>query len=425
MRELQDDGLCTERLYGLFVQSARVVTDSRKIVGGEMFFALRGEHFDGNQYAALALERGAQVAVVDDAAVAAEGDERYVVVKDVLEALQALSRHHRRQMSAKVIAITGTNGKTTTKELLSAVASRKFRTTHTLGNLNNHIGVPLTLLDIKPSHEVAIVEMGASAQGEIALLCSIAEPVAGIITNVGRAHLGGFGGQEGVRRGKGELYDYLARSGGEAFVREDDEVLMAMAAERADLTTIRYSTHLSDGIKHRLVGDYNRFNVAAAVAVGHYLGVAQEDIEAAIYDYNPTNGRSQELRRGDTLLTVDCYNANPSSMAVAIDNHSRLVRPDFPHKVLVLGDMLELGEWSGEEHRKVLESALASDAERVLLVGENFGALAADFNLDRITYCKDAAEAAEVLCDWQLSGAFVLVKGSRSMGLERVVEGAF
>lgn len=407
-----------ERLYECFCSSVGVVTDSRKIAGGELFFALKGENFNGNRYAAKALEAGAKYAVVDDVEVAA--DDRYIVVPDTLTALQNLARYHRQRLSLPLLAITGTNGKTTTKELTAAVLSRKYRTCYTQGNLNNHIGVPLTLLSIPCDAEFAIVEMGASAQGEIALLASIAEPDYGIITNIGRAHLEGFGGAEGIRKGKGELYDRLAQRGGLAFYRKEDEVLESMTKEREGLRCVAYPTALSEGVRSNLVGDYNRFNIAAALAVGDYFGVERAEALAAIAEYVPSNNRSQSQKTLRNLLTVDCYNANPSSMSVAIANHAAVNYPQYPHKVLILGDMLELGEWSREEHERILAEALASDAERVLLVGGCFGACGVE--QERVEHF----ESVEALCDYlaesPIENAFVLVKGSRGVGLERALE---
>ena len=404
-----------ERLYEVFCASKGVQTDSRKVQEGEIFFALRGDNFDGNRYAAAALEKGAVAAVVDDESVAT--DERYVVVHDVLTALQELAHHHRTRLTIPFLAITGTNGKTTTKELTAAVLSKRYRTCYTQGNLNNHIGVPLTLLSIPANAEFAIIEMGASAQGEIALLASIAAPDFGLITNIGRAHLEGFGGVEGIRKGKGELYDFLARNGGTALYRKEDEVLGMMVTERVGLQGVGYATALADGVKSSLVGDYNRFNIAAALAVGEHFGVAKEDALRAIAEYLPSNNRSQSQKTERNLLTVDCYNANPSSMGVAIANHAASSHAEYPHKVMILGDMLELGEWSAEEHERILREALASDAERVLLVGRNF--MQTTEGDERVERFATAEELGEWLERASLVGAFVLVKGSRGVGLER------
>ena len=408
----------TERLYGLFVQSAGIQTDSRKLQKGEIFFALKGENFNGNQYAAAALEAGALAVVVDEA-VEGVGEEQCVVVEDVLRTLQELAHYHRKQLGLRVLAITGTNGKTTTKELTSAELSRGFRTACTVGNLNNHIGVPLTLLSMTAEDEVAVVEMGASARGEIALLAEIAAPDYGLITNIGRAHLEGFGGVEGIRKGKGALYDYLALNGGVAIYRSDDEVLSAMVAERAGLRSVGYSSELAEGVESNLVGDYNRFNIAAAVAVGRFFGVEEEKIRAAIGEYVPSNNRSQQVQTKDNLLTVDCYNANPSSMAAAVAVHNATERSGYHRKVLILGDMLELGEWSHEEHERVVEAAVGGDAERIILVGRNFGATtSAD---PRIVRCATADDVVWLLSSQPLRRAFVLVKGSRGIRLEKVL----
>ena len=406
-----------ERLYDLFLRSEGVQTDSRKVRSGELFFALRGENFDGNRYASSALEKGALAAVVDNPEVAT--DNRYLLVDDVLGALQQLAHYHRMQFSIPVLAITGTNGKTTTKELTSAVIAKGFRLLRTEGNLNNHIGVPLTLLRLRPEHTFAIVEMGASAQGEIALLAQIAAPTCGLITNIGRAHLEGFGGVEGIRRGKGELYDYLAQNGGLAFVRSDDEVLSEMASEREQLKCVFYGTSLAENIESKLVGEYNKFNIAAAVAVGRFYGISERDRAEAVAAYEPSNNRSQQTETERNMLTVDCYNANPSSMAAAIENHAKLCPEKYGTKVMILGDMLELGEWSAEEHKNIVNKALATDAQRVLLVGGNFGQTPqTDARIERYA---DTASLAEVLAQKPLCGAFVLVKGSRGIGLEKVL----
>lgn len=406
-----------ERLYEHFVASSGVQTDSRKVALGEMFFALKGASFDGNKYAAKALEAGAKVAVVDDESVVV--DDRYLLVDDVLKALQQLAHYHRGRLSAPVLAITGTNGKTTTKELSAAVLCRKFRTYYTQGNLNNHIGVPLTLLSVPSDAEFVIVEMGASSRGEIALLAEIAAPDYGLITNIGRAHLEGFGGEEGVRKGKGELYDYLAAHGGKALFRSDDATLAAMVAEREGLSAEGYETSVAEGFVSNLVGDYNRFNIAAAVAVGRHFGVAEEDIAAAVAGYEPKNNRSQSMQTERNLLTVDCYNANPSSMVAAITNFHSTTHANYPHKMMILGDMLELGEWSEAEHQRVLKEALAGEA-KVVVVGKNFSSVAS--SQEGVTSFLSTLEAAEWLKESALTQTFILVKGSRGIGLERLLE---
>ena len=293
----ENERLGTQRLYALFERYPAVATDSRRAGEGTIFFALRGDRFDGNRFALAALDAGAACAVVDDPAVAASAGEAYagriVTVDDALAALQALACEHRRRLGIPLLAIVGSNGKTTTKELVSRVLAEKYAVYATQGNLNNHIGVPLTLLAMTRDTELGVVEMGASACGEIALLCAIAEPNFGLITNVGRAHLEGFGGVEGVRRGKGELYDYLAANGGRAFVRRDDGTLVKMAAERGNLAVEFYDPAIADGVGHRLEGAFNRLNVAAAMAVGRYFGVDEERIRDAVAAYRPDNNRSQ------------------------------------------------------------------------------------------------------------------------------------
>ena len=300
-------------LYELFLEHPVVSTDTRRIVPGSVFFALRGATFDGNRFVAEALARGAAFAVADDPA-AAGGDPRIRFVPDTLQALQTLAREHRRALGIPILAISGSNGKTTTKELVSRVLASRFEVYATRGNLNNHIGVPLTLLAMDARTQFGIVEMGASACGEIALLASVAEPDYGLLTNVGRAHLEGFGGPEGVRRGKGELFDYLAAHGGTAFVPEEDATLSAMAAERPAMAVERYSRSLADGLENRLEGSYNRYNIAAAVAVGHRFGIPDGEIRRAIASYTPDNNRSQRTETERNTLVVDCYNAKPSTM---------------------------------------------------------------------------------------------------------------
>ena len=423
----------TPELYELYLRHPRVSTDSRTVAEGDIFFALHGDNFDGNRFAAAALEKGAAAAVVDDPSVRGgvpqELRGRIVQVGDTLQALQALARHHRLCLGIPVIVVAGSNGKTTTKELLAAVLSRRFRTACTRGNLNNHIGVPLTLLSMDRDTEVAVVEAGASACGEIAALCSIARPDMGVLTNVGRCHLEGFGGVEGVRRGKGELYDWLARSGGMAFCRTDDPVLASMAAERPGLRLTPYTAAAAEGFASRLAGDYNSYNIAAAVTVGRTLGVAEEDIRAAVAEYVPSNHRSQLIETTRNTVIADCYNANPSSMAAAMDNLAASTLPQ--PRWAVLGDMLELGEWSAAEHRAVLERAVRCGVARLLLVGERFaeawreivaakgdsapGGVAAECFADR-------EALAERLAAEPPSGCLILVKGSHGIGLEKILE---
>lgn len=363
-----------ETLYELFRQHPNIATDSRRIVPGSLFFALRGATFDGNRFAQQALTEGAAYAVVDDAAAINAAGKRFrekmLYVENVLAALQKLAALHRRQLGIPILAITGTNGKTTTKELITAVLSRKYRVSSTRGNLNNHIGVPLTLLSMDAATEFGVVEMGASAQGEIALACSIAEPDYGIITNIGRAHLEGFGGTEGVKRGKGELYDRLAACGGTAFVREDDAVLREMAAARPAMHVQFYNTAAAEGYRSTLAGDYNLYNIAAAAAVGTFFGVPPSEIRQGVENYVPDNNRSQRIGTARNHVIADCYNANPSSMRAAIDALSG--EPEAQAgKLAILGDMLELGAWSEQEHRSLV-ALLIRRRLPALLVGPQF-----------------------------------------------------
>ncbi|MBE6177735.1 MAG: UDP-N-acetylmuramoyl-tripeptide--D-alanyl-D-alanine ligase [Rikenellaceae bacterium] len=409
-------------LYKLFCAHPSISTDTRRILPGSLFFALRGASFDGNQFAAEALERGAAYAVVDDPKVAA--DERYIVVDNTLTALQQLAHEHRLALGIPILAIAGSNGKTTTKELTARVLAKRFTLYATHGNLNNHIGVPLTLLAMDRSIEFGIVEMGASSCGEIALLCAIAAPNYGILTNVGRAHLEGFGGVEGVRRGKGELFDYLAQHNGTAFVRTEDEVLQAMADARASLQQIRYSEQQAAGIEHHLEGDFNRYNVAAAVAIGRHFGVEEEAIAQAIGSYHPENNRSQRTETERNTLIVDCYNANPSSMQLSVGNLLQEPLGTRSRKVLILGDMRELGSWAEEEHCRIIEQLLPHPQVELILVGEEFGRArsAIGTSSDQIHHYATCEELCAALRAHPLSDALILIKGSHSIGLERTIE---
>ena len=410
-------------LYLRFEECSGVTTDSRRITPDSMFFALHGASFDGNRFAADAIAAGARYAVVDTDEpinLHPELGEKFIRVDDTLKALQELAREHRRNLAIPVISIVGSNGKTTTKELVACVLAEKFEVSATQGNLNNHIGVPLTLLGMTRATEFGVVEMGASACGEIALLASIAEPNYGIITNIGRSHLEGFGGVEGIRRGKGELFDYLAENGGRAFVPRENEVLTEMAAERSGMAVESYSTDIAEGFRSNLEGDYNRLNIAAAVEVGTYFGVDSDRIAAAIAEYIPSNNRSQRVESGRNSLIVDCYNANPSSMAVALENMNR---DESKHKLLILGDMLELGEWSDEEHRRIAVAALAIDGADIISVGEQFMRIAGELDTDgRWQAFATTDQAAEYIREHKISGFKILIKGSHKWALEKLIE---
>ncbi|UOQ97690.1 UDP-N-acetylmuramoyl-tripeptide--D-alanyl-D-alanine ligase [Hymenobacter sp. 5317J-9] len=428
-------------LYSQYLAAAGLVsTDSRQAQPGTLFFALNGPSFRGAAFATQALEKGARHAVVDDADLAATDPARYTYAPDPLLALQALAREHREQFRIPVLAVTGSNGKTTTKELLTAVLAQKFKVLATIGNLNNHIGVPLTLLRLRAEeHDFAVVEMGANHQREIASYCEYAQPTHGLITNIGRAHLEGFGGPEGVAKGKGELFDYLARTGGSAFVNTLDAKLPGLAAQVP--TRLSYpgpadtypatllsaapavALRLADGtdVAAQLTGDYNFPNLAAAAAVGLHFGVAPGRVAAALAQYNPQNNRSQLVRTGrGNELVLDAYNANPSSMAAALRSFAQRPTSTGQGRVAILGDMFELGEESQAEHAKLGQLLTGLPIEQVLLIGEQMQhAHAAS---PQAHYFPTKAEAADWLRQHPMRQQLVLVKGSRGMALETLVE---
>ncbi len=411
-----------------------VTTDSRKSVKGGMFFALKGENFDGNKYALAALENGCTVAVVDDAEYAQ--DSRCLLVDDALQALQQLAAHHRKQWGGRILQITGTNGKTTTKELVAAVLQRSYRIQYTQGNLNNHIGVPLTLLSIAPDCELAVVETGANHPGEIAQLCQMVQADTGLITNVGRAHLEGFGSLQGVKDTKGELYDDLMARGKTILLNALDDDLRQMAEQRGFALWQNASPYVEGRVEEcnpflrvqwradvdepwhtvqtQLIGAYNIANVRAAVTAGIHFGVDVQDINAAIAEYQPSNSRSEYRRTERNSLIVDAYNANPSSMNAALTNFSLLQQP---HKMVILGDMKELGADSREEHRKVLEQLSQSDVETVWLVGEQFASLGSDYRV-----FGSVEDVIKLLQQEPIEGRTILIKGSNSTGLFRLKE---
>lgn len=420
-------------LYKCFMECGKVTTDSRNCPEGSMFIALKGETFNGNAFAAQALKQGCRYAVIDEPEYAGEGT---ILVDNCLQALQQLANYHRRQLKTPVIGITGTNGKTTTKELISTVLSRKFNTLYTEGNFNNHIGVPLTLLRLTKEHEMAVVEMGANHPGEIKTLVHIAEPDYGIITNVGKAHLQGFGSFEGVIRTKGELYDFLrAKGGATIFIQNENPYLNGIAE---GLTCVRYgqtaglyvsgeliscSPFLSfrwtaEGVSHEvnthLIGSYNLDNMLAAAAIGRYFGVSDDGISSALASYLPHNNRSQLKETADNKLIVDAYNANPTSMMAALKNFRQV---EAPHKMVILGDMKELGEASREEHQKVVDYLKECGFDRVVLVGPEFAAATHSYQTFQ--------HVDEVLADIRMhkpQGYYILIKGSNSMKLSQLPE---
>ena len=422
-----------EELYKIFLKHQVISTDSRQIAQGCLFFALKGDNFDGNKYAKGAIESGAAFAVIDDESFF--GDKT-LLVENVLHALQQLSRMYRRKFQIPVVAITGSNGKTTTKELINAVLSEQYHVTATKGNLNNHIGVPLTLLGITKETQIAIIEMGANHQGEIAELCSIAEPTHGLITNIGRAHLGGFGGFEGVIKAKSELYKWLSSSGGDAFVNAGNPLLMLLTSgmkrilygDQSEAKTkgnVKENTEtlelewISDEgsvpVKTNLVGNYNFENAMAAICIGEYFQVSKNDIRTAIYNYFPSNSRSQSMKTARNSIILDAYNANPTSMSVAIENFRHV---KAAKKMVILGDMLELGDESPAEHLAIVNLLEEYKFDSVILVGSDFMNAA-----EKKFISFDTSEAAFAwLKDQKITDYSILVKGSRGIKMEKVLE---
>lgn len=427
-----------ESLYKIYLKHPLVCTDTRKIEQGCLFFALKGDNFDGNTFAIKALESGASYAIVDDASVVQ--DDRFLLVEDVLTTLQDLAQHHRKTWEIPVIGLTGSNGKTTTKELIAAVLSKKYRTYATKGNLNNHIGVPLTLLAVNPKeYDMVVVEMGANHQQEIALLSSIAQPSHGLITNIGKAHLEGFGGIAGVRKGKGELYDYLSKKKKVVFVNVQNDTLMEMASKKhsfGEIVFFRsesnavsnptlleqspfvvYETSQKQTISTHLPGQYNFDNICVAVAIGHYFEVKETDIHLAISEYIPDNNRSQVFQKGSNTITLDAYNANPTSMKAAIEN---FIQSNAPRKMVVLGDMLELGSETEAEHLALGELVASGNFDLVVLSGKLIQhALPA---LPRAYYFPDKFSLHNWVMDNPQADTHILIKGSRGIGLESIVQ---
>jgi UDP-N-acetylmuramoyl-tripeptide--D-alanyl-D-alanine ligase len=426
-----------ETIYEYYKKSTAVTTDTRRITPGSLFVALRGEKFDGNTFAAEALEKGAAFALVDREEVV--GGPQYLLVEDTLKTLQDLARYHRQQLPFPVVGLTGSNGKTTTKELIAAVLSRKFRTYATQGNLNNHIGVPLTVLSIDPNHyEMAVVEMGANHQKEIALLSSIAQPTHGLITNIGKAHLEGFGGIEGVKKGKGELYDYLSKKKRVVFVNAQDDTLMEMLSRRhafkeivfyrssnapanprltQESPVVGYESESGHAVTTQLTGRYNFDNICAAIAIGLHFGVPEAEIHGAIAAYQPDNNRSQRIEKGTNTILLDAYNANPTSMAAAIENFGAL---PAARKVVVLGDMLELGDATEAEHRALGELVAQQGFDMVLLAGKHIAH--ALEHLPRAYYFPDKFSLHNWIMDHPQQHTHFLIKGSRGMSLETLVQ---
>lgn len=431
--------MTVEEIYSKFQKCTGVTTDSRKCGPGLMFFALKGERFDGNEFVRGALEQGCPYAVMDNPDLYDVQDPRMILVDNVLDSLQQVAALHRRTLGTPVIGITGTNGKTTTKELTNAVMSTTYNVLCTQGNLNNSIGVPLTVLGLKPEHEYAIIEMGASHPGDIKELVLVSQPDYGLITNVGKAHLLGFGSFEGVKRTKGELYDWLREHGGIAFVNRDNEHLQQMCQ---GLSLIEYGKPGHDGllvegevlecnpfvkfrwrsakgdwhtVQTNLIGAYNVDNALAAITIGLKFGVKEQDASDAVAGYKPQNNRSQLTETGRNRLVVDAYNANPTSMAAAIENFSMMKAQD---KMLILGDMRELGEVSADEHRRIVGMLREKGFDCVWLVGSEFKAVAGDSGFRLFA---DVDEVNKALEGEKVTGKTILIKGSNSIGLTKTI----
>lgn len=424
-----------EALYEVYLKHPVVCTDSRIIQPGCLFFALKGERFDGNQYAETAIKSGCAYAVVDDSSIANEA--QCILVPDVLAALQKLAVLHRNQLKIPVLGITGSNGKTTTKELIQAVLQKKYVVSATKGNLNNHIGVPLTLLSIDANTEIAVIEMGANHQGEIGMLCEFARPTHGIITNVGKAHLEGFGSYEIIIKTKGELYDFIRTNGGEILLNSDDPILTSISHGIARTTygssassdvvgqileadpalSLSWSSAVDSkyDVATNLIGQYNFHNCLAAIAVGKAFGVPDEKIKEALSEYQPQNNRSQFLQTAKNKLILDAYNANPTSMAAAIRNFAEMKEEN---KFFLLGDMLELGASSIEEHQVIVNLLSELKLNEGILVGPLFKAVAGD----KLTSVLNAAEAMEMLNRTPVESKLILLKGSRGIALEKLVD---
>ena len=430
------------QLYSIYLKHPIICTDSRDCPYGSLFFALKGDNFNGNAYALSAVRTGCAYAIIDEEEYAI--DDRFILVENVLETLQQLAAYHRKKLKAKIIGITGTNGKTTTKELIASVLKEKYNVLYTQGNLNNHIGVPLTLLSLTNEHQIAVIEMGANHPGEIKALCEIAAPDYGIITNVGMAHLEGFGSFEGVMKTKSELYDYIFEHGKDIFINKDNLHLMKMA-EKSGFNNI-YRMHeysLSESnpfcyihgevighspflkmkceidiakyfhLRTKLIGRYNAENVLAAIAIGEYFGLAIKQLKYSLERYTPQNNRSQLTITQKNKLVVDAYNANPTSMRAAILNFAQM---GAIKKTVILGDMLELGKQSFNEHQNIIKLLQQNTFDNVLLVGSEF-----EKTENSYRHYKDVADLADYLKENPISNQYVLIKGSRGIKLEKVI----
>lgn len=426
-----------KKLYNYFLQSSGVSTDTRTLGQGQVFLALSGPNFNGNMYADEAIEKGALIAIVDDPKYV-KSPEKYILVKDCLKMLQRLATYHREQIGITIIALTGSNGKTTSKELIKSVLSAEYALSATEGNLNNHIGVPLTILKLNKAHKFGIIEMGANHLGEIALLCKIAKPDVGIITNIGKAHLEGFGSEKNIKKAKGELYDYLIAHNKKAFVNANLTYLLQMAKGINDVITYGYSSQsdyygeplLVNGfagisinhnekihsIKSNLVGQYNCENILLAIAIGLFYAIPINNIKQSIENYTPTNKRSQLINWNTNQVVLDSYNANPTSMRAAIDSFLKM---EWPQKVVILGAMLELGNTSTKEHKDLVKYLISSPVSTIILVGEEFKNAATNH---QVLWFRDTSDLKTWLKEHPIKNSQILVKGSRGIGLEIIIE---
>ena len=427
----------TQQLYQIYLKHRTICTDTRAITSGCLFFALKGENFDANTFAEKALSAGAAFAIIDNVQFAV--NEKCILVDDVLTALQNLAKHHRQQLNIPVIGLTGSNGKTTTKELIRAVLAERYQTFATHGNLNNHIGVPLSVLALTDDVEIAVIEMGANHQKEIEFLCEIAQPTHGLITNVGMAHLDGFGGFEGVKKGKGELYTYLKNHNGFTFINHDNAYLQEMSVVAGIHQPIYYGTangnkisgklvhsdpfitfEWSDGksiypAKANLTGSYNFENILAAICIGDFFGLNAEEINRGLANYFPNNNRSQITKTDKNTVICDFYNANPSSMVSALNNLNTLTSAQ---KIAILGDMFELGNEAEEQHQKIVSLANAFNFDKVIFIGEHFYKCKQQNNG---LFFKNTADVASFMATEHFKNAMVLLKGSRGMKLENLL----
>lgn len=432
-----------KEFYKHYLESKGVITDSRKVEQDHIFFALKGENFDGNKFAKKAIEIGAKYAIVDDPDLKSETN--CILVKDSLEYLQELARYHRKQLTIPIIAITGSNGKTTTKELVRAVLSSTYSTFATHGNLNNHIGVPLSLLSVNDQHEMAVIEMGANHLHEINFLCGIALPNFGLITNIGKAHLEGFGSEKGVQIGKGELFEFLEKSNGRVFANANDPKVVELAYYIQKVNTYGTGKFLNTNgeildsntmlkvkwlpkkagkaapipdpitIETKLVGKYNLDNVLAAIAIGTKFKVHPDKIKESIENYIPSNNRSQIVEKDSNTIILDAYNANPSSMNAAIEN---LAKMPSKNKIAFLGDMLELGQYSIEEHQKIVDQAKEANIDTIILVGPEFQKTSGE----QTTKFESSMAAKEWFISQDFQNHTILIKGSRGIKMEKIVE---